>query len=312
MGLQVPPWMEAVDRHYQALKVMEEASDTHGAFPHTLRSFSTDLEHLRKAETYAWYGPALEAVQQAALSVRPDAPLNFDQLPKGSKTGFFWFTPPLRYKTSNFPDTLNGLLWGVMEPEATVNGEPPMWHASWHGHAVRGVHLTLHFSAYTVANRPEADPLRGRPMPSTEFFWRNGDSLDDMLAFGGKNYDAAYGPSGLWQSSKGRNPFGGPLLSRETTLNTVREIGQFFLASIVWLGQDILQTTPAHIERHRRKQIMREHKLKEPPTVKVIALRHVHYQHEGEDADALVRPGNTTLGNGWWTGTFGTSDADPR
>src|SRR5436190_23749644 len=104
MGLQIPPWMEAVDCQYQALKLMEEASDTHSAFPHTLRSFSTDLEHLRKAETYAWYGAALEAVQHAAVSVRPDAPLNFEQLPKGNKTGFFWFTPPLSYNTPNVAD----------------------------------------------------------------------------------------------------------------------------------------------------------------------------------------------------------------
>jgi len=138
----------------------------------------------------------------------------------------------------------------------------------------------LHFSAYTVANRPEADPVNGRPMPSTEFFWRNGDSLEDMLVLARNTYDRAFGLGGR------RDPFGAPMAGREITLNMVRQIGQFFLASIVWLGQDILQTTPGHIERHRRKQIMREHKLKEPPTVKVIALRHVHYKHDGEDTDA--------------------------
>jgi len=48
---------------------------------------------------------------------------------------------------------------------------------------------------------------------------------------------------------------------------------RLFLAGCVWLQQRILVTSAGHIERHRRKQLAREHAIPPPGDVKIIELR---------------------------------------
>lgn len=54
---------------------------------------------------------------------------------------------------------------------------------------------------------------------------------------------------------------------------TQRIMARLFLAGCVWLQQRILVTSTGHIERHRRKQLAREHGIPPPADVKVVELR---------------------------------------
>lgn len=61
--------------------------------------------------------------------------------------------------------------------------------------------------------------------------------------------------------------------SSHPTSARVRALSRFFLAACVWLEQRIIVTTDGHIERHRRKQIAREHNVPQPSSVKIVQLR---------------------------------------
>ena len=55
---------------------------------------------------------------------------------------------------------------------------------------------------------------------------------------------------------------------------TVWQGGLYFVvAALTWLSQRIIVTTDGHIERHRRKQLVRDYHLDVPPSVHVVQLR---------------------------------------
>jgi hypothetical protein len=109
------------------------------------------------------------------------------------------------------------------------------------------------------------------PIPSTRWFWPLRASLHQMLVFNAHSWEKEYGPGGPYEGASN-------IMGRDPTLLCVTELSLFFLMSCVWFRQtvskpSILQQEPGHIERHARKRIQKEHKLDEPPTVKVIMLR---------------------------------------
>ena len=63
------------------------------------------------------------------------------------------------------------------------------------------------------------------------------------------------------------------------------ELMRFIAAAFVWLNQRIVQYSSGHVERHRRKQLEREHKGPAPTDVKVIQLR------RADPASAGIVPG---------------------
>jgi hypothetical protein len=61
---------------------------------------------------------------------------------------------------------------------------------------------------------------------------------------------------------------------------------RFVLAACVWLRQRILTLGLGHIERHRRKQLAREHQQPMPSDVKVIQLRRLESSPQARTGDA--------------------------
>lgn len=68
--------------------------------------------------------------------------------------------------------------------------------------------------------------------------------------------------------------------------NIVRPISRFVAAGMVWLQQRILIETKGPVERHRRKQLAREHAVPLPGDVKVIQLRRSERQGDSQSESA--------------------------
>lgn len=129
----------------------------------------------------------------------------------------------------------------------------------------------LVFSAYVIDERGQY-LKKGTVSPSTRFFWRFTNTLDECLERNGRSWDVSYGPD----SEHAGQAY---VMSRDETLRTVEELARFFAMACVWFKQTVATTPPqltqeqGHIERHARKRMMKEHKLTEPPLVQVVALR---------------------------------------
>lgn len=222
-------------------------------------NWERDAQVLRIAETYAWYGDALQAVRQAAQSVPDDVPLSKDMIP-GTGHGFWWFTPPLEgIATTVHHAQVDGLLWSLAN----------------RGESGRPSHVV--FSAYV------RDTVAGtmRPVPTTMFRWSFGQTQAEMVQAMTTAYEQAYGPGGIWEKQAPRTFGKGP------TLAAVQALAGFFMAGCAWLQQEILHVVEGGVQRHRRRQLQREYRLAQPVgAVKVIALRRSHYEHA--DAPAVT------------------------
>jgi hypothetical protein len=198
--------------------------------------FGEDVRLLRVAETYSFNDETIGAITQATESIPHDTPLSAIETPTGA--GWFWFANPLPIMASPIvSNQVNALLWGW-----TDDKEP-----------------AIVFSAYVL-------DAHGKAWPSTRWYWPLRMTFHDMIAFNAIRHEESYGPGGLF--------YGDPhLLGKETTLKCVADLSLFFLAACVWFKQKILISAPGHVERHARKRYVREHKLKETPSVQVIALR---------------------------------------
>ncbi len=76
---------------------------------------------------------------------------------------------------------------------------------------------------------------------------------------------------------------------------------RFFLAGCVWLQQRIITTTGGHVERHRRKQLAREHNAPLPSDVKIIQLRRAEsVPHESSWQNESVEWSCRWIVNGHW------------
>lgn len=61
-------------------------------------------------------------------------------------------------------------------------------------------------------------------------------------------------------------------------VDTLADVARFFVAACAWLQQKVLTSSGGHIERHRRKQLAREHNAPVPSEVRVIQLRRAESQ----------------------------------
>lgn len=287
-ALGMPPWQAAVEMQFAALRTLAHITEALATKDHrqsVLSKFDQftragrpaaitndlavnwmhDIGAMRLADAYCWMDPALDAVRQAAASAPADAPLHWDQLPKGNGQGWWWFAPPLPVQTHSQSSEVAALLWSLstrMRGDTTVVDVPDEAAAEAVSHLV--------FTAYTL------EEFEGRvtPTPSTMWRWRFGETLDQMLLRCGEDHDAAYGPGGPWEHEA--------RFDQDKTLAAVRALSLFFLAACVWVDQEILLVRPEHIERHQRKRLVREHQLAQAPQLRVIALRQAHYDRPAD------------------------------
>ena len=267
----VPHWQRALDARFEALSNVEkvvagvdtapyfepEAIDLHDPegvkqlikrqqLHRTLQfmGLRTDAKFLKLAETYSFNEETTEAIQEAAKSIPHDAPLSSIETPN-TGAGWFWFSTPLSIASSpQASPTTAALLWG--------------WESDDLGPVIR-------FSTFVV---DEYGALtRGKVLPATKWYWPLNFSFHEMLVLNRESYRKAYAEGGEFEN------IGVQSMGEEATIKLIADLSVFFLAACLWFKQKILISAPGHIERHARKRYVRDHKLKEPPSVRVIALR---------------------------------------
>jgi hypothetical protein len=225
--------------------------------------YQQDVKHLTQAETFSFGADPIVAIMEAAKMLPRDAPLSSVEVPTGA--GWFWFSTALPIKmTSNFgEDGTDGLLWGWTKNE---DGE-----------------ASMRFSGFVLAD--------GHAAPATSWNWPLHMTLDEMVKFNVENYVRDYElPGGV------RTNLPTETIGREKTTAAIEQLSAFFLAACMWFKQKVLVSSQGHVERHARKRIQREHKLKDAPTVRIIALRAgIREQVEKEHGAADAKTGERKL-----------------
>jgi hypothetical protein len=118
------------------------------------------------------------------------------------------------------------------------------------------------------------------PWPAQKWMWREGETMTAMAARYRIEYQVKYGPGGPLSGDNGDR------VGEERSLENAVHLSRFFVAACAWMDQQILVDTPGHVERHRRKQLARESKVR--PEVRVIELRRTKQAHRSEPGgDAL-------------------------
>ena len=224
--------------------------------------YREDVTHLMQAEAYSFGADPIVAITEAAKLLPRDAPLSSVEVPTGA--GWFWFSTPLPVAmTSMHPeDVTHGLLWG--------------WTRRKDGEAA------MRFSGYVLDSE-------GKAAPAASWYWPLSMTLAEMLEFNRGNYNRDYGEGG--RRSTAPSPIG-----LDATTKAVETLSAFFLAACMWFKQKVLVSSQGHVERHARKRIEREHKLKESPSVRIIALRaSIRQQVEKEHGESDPKTGERKL-----------------
>jgi hypothetical protein len=272
----VPHWQRALDMQFTAMAMLSKAMSVEqnaveflkeetdlndpaainraikmAGLKRDLRSlgYAEDVKLLRSAQAYSFNGETTSAIREAAASIPHDTPLSSIETPS-TGAGWFWFSDPLPVAASPAAsNSVNALLWGwTDQPD---HSEP-----------------AILFSAYVIEDGSRDLVMPGKPLPSTRWYWPLKMSFHDMIAFNGVSWNQSYGPGGQYEAVP-------DIIGRDETLRCISELSLFFVMACLWFKQTvpILTREPGHVERHARKRYVREHKLNEPPSVHVVALR---------------------------------------
>lgn len=134
---------------------------------------------------------------------------------------------------------------------------------------------SLMFSAYVVDEKGRY-LKKGAVAPSTRWYWHVGESIEQMLARCGREWERDFGAGGQHANTP-------HIMGKDVTLVCIGELTLFFAMACVWFKQTVpatgkpkppvLTQETGHVERHARKRYAREHRLDAAPTVSVVALR---------------------------------------
>ncbi len=130
----------------------------------------------------------------------------------------------------------------------------------------------LVFSAYVIDEKGQYTE-KGTIAPSTRFFWRFQDSLDEMVEKNGQAWEKQYSGSDAAY-----------VMPKDVTLRAVGELALFFAMACTWFKQTVaaggkklkppvLETTPGQIEGKKKRDAQNEMKIATLPPVHVVALR---------------------------------------
>lgn len=210
--------------------------------------FSDDLKHLSGAQVYSFNADTIAAIREAAHSIPRDVPLSAISTPN-TGAGWFWFGTPLPITTSPLvSETVHALLWAwTQAPDRSP---------------------AIVFTAYVIDAKGKYLKA-GSPAPSTRFFWCFEHTFDEMIEHNRQAWQREYGPGAV---GDGTHDF---VMGEGPTMRSVEELSRFFAMACIWFEQrvPVLTKAPGHIERHAKKRYIKEHKLKEAPSVHVVALR---------------------------------------
>lgn len=221
------------------------------------------LGGLRQAATYAWSPEPTAAVVTAAQSIPDTAIISDITLPEPA--GFWWFgscVPGCRF---------NALLWNHY-----------LWKDERRDIGVEDVCLTFFMPISDVDRHSKLviGPITWPMQVTLAEATRAAVEVERRIAE---------------QETKDRSH---EALFTEAECRTLL---QLFMAACVWLQQRILVTSTGHIERHRRKQLAREHNAPLPGDVKIIELRRRESTSVPNPNPATVEWSCQWVVNGHWT-----------
>lgn len=240
LGVSDRPWMFALEMQLAALRFTNAvlASGNPRLEKHrTLHKQAADS--LIHAETFAWSNETVSAVSMASRTIPADTELTPSTFLL-SPDSWWWLENATPYVSNKgtFTDEEAAiyalLLSRVTRQSDGVDGLAIMTFGMLDGKA---------------------------PFVSTGWFWPFGTSLGQLER---ESLEMA--------RSQGEVDKDGFHLSDQTSLH-IRHLSRFVCAALSWLNQRILVSSLGHVERHRRKQLTREHNVPLPSDVKVIQLR---------------------------------------
>lgn len=208
-----------------------------------LQAATTDA--MAKADCYHWNAQTTLAVAAAADTIPPDCEINETALgalaPLGT-CGWWWFDEPIPVKTTAHS--------GEDEPVVAL-----LWRRERHETG-----MTTWIQALVLADLG-GDDFSAVAIPTTAWVCPDGLRMDGIKGL----YSAAYATI---EHGAGRNTAGLDATSEASAWFT-----RFFVAASTWLRQRVVVETEAPGARQAARRLQREHKLAEPPRVKVIDLR---------------------------------------
>lgn len=244
----IPHWQAALNWKSDAIKALRVIDDARvvrqPGGPSLYVDLMEDLLALKQSEVFSFSSETMHAIMEGAKSIPHESPLSSVTVPS-VRAGWFWFGEPYPIASSPIASEFtHALLWA--------------WD-------VKVDHPTLRFSSYVIDEKRAFNSEL--IVPSTKWYWPVNMSFHQMIGLSHQLYDSEYGPGSPWSPGKDK------AIGKAATLKVIGEMSLFFLMSCVWFKQLVLTQTPGHIERHARKRFQSEHKMKEAPTVRVIALR---------------------------------------
>jgi hypothetical protein len=237
------PWMTALEMQFGSLGVVRRLARLPDV-PHSVTDAHV-LRELAAASPFAWSSETTQAVWLASKSIPLSAQFDRDLLPDGLRSAFWWLDFALPIPPKN-PENWQG------EEDAGLDMK-----------SICSLLISRDLNENWVISCGRMSDI-GIPFMVEVNQLHHGCSLRDMTSPEALHLDTTYG-------------------TRSRVRDRDIELFRFVLAASVWLKQRIVTMGSGHIERHRRKQIVREYGIV-PSDVKVIQLR----RHESEHHESPV------------------------
>lgn len=238
------PYMDAFNKQFETRDNLRHLIRYLETYKHQLNfvtpAWKLDKETLDKAAPVWWSSEITQAVFDACKGIPDDTTINAENL---EALDMFWFFD-----------------WHL--PVYTTFDNEPL-HALTISHAP-GVGFRV--TAYTLPDPNYSLSVigNGTLMPSHIWHWLDGETVAEMKIRLQVEHDKLYGPGGQFANQEH--------LTTEQFLEGTDVMARFILAGCVWMRQKVADVSEQPIERHARKELIRNG-FKGTPTLRVIQLR---------------------------------------
>lgn len=253
--MRIAPWQEAIDKQIQGLAGLQMLMDRSTRRFMMQEQWQIEREIVRNAKPYDWGDEPIDACLLACRSIPLDTVFNMWNT--GCSGSSWWYlSKPLPIQTTSGPEPVKALSFGWIAkmPKRYIKAGAELQEIENAILDQQSIERRLCISCWL-----EVKDLGF--MPSQLFYWKDGETLGEMLERSRIEYAQTYG------SKKGDG------IGVDTFVTVAEEIGRFILGGHAWLRQRVLVETPEKIERHRRKDYVKRTGQKEEPRVQVVSLR---------------------------------------
>ena len=223
-----------------------------------------DKTMLEQAQPFAWTKETTDAVLAASKSIPLDT--QFNQWNFNNSVMWWHFEEPLPFKT----------ITPEFDPKGRITDKPILRALNFgvtraaDGNCAHGVTLLTWIDDPT-------EHFRLQPSQTNQFSF--GETLGGYLEGSREAHRRTYGPGGKWHHK--------PQIGEEAFMEATEGIIRFILAGFAWVQQKVVVTDAQHVERHRRKDFVRQ--TGRQPDLRIVQLRRSSYAmhtHDTAPADA--------------------------